>query len=167
MGGLRAREHDLLRQLHPEGWGERVAAVASTVTGRGAVWIGFTVLAHRSSHLRAAGHHGLAGWTIGSALAFVVKSVMDRRRPSLPFGSGPSPSSSSMPSSHTAGAVAYATAASMTTPAAAPVPVALAGLVAWSRLATGRHFPTDVAAGAAIGVAGGYAAHRLLQRLIP
>ena len=34
-----------------------------------------------------------------------------------------------------------------------------AGLVAWSRLATTRHFPTDVAVGAAVGLAAGALVH--------
>jgi undecaprenyl-diphosphatase len=57
-----------------------------------------------------------------------------------------------MPSAHTAAAVAYTVAASSAAPVIA-VPVgALACAVSWSRLSTGRHFPTDVAAAAALGL---------------
>jgi membrane-associated phospholipid phosphatase len=72
-----------------------------------------------------------------------------------------------MPSSHTAGAVAYAVAATSRTPVVGLVVVPLAVTVGWSRAATGRHFPTDVAVGAAIGVVAGWAVHRALRSRSP
>jgi len=59
-----------------------------------------------------------------------------------------------MPSSHTATAFAFATAAAVQHPAAASLLVPVAA-VAWSRLRTRRHFPTDVVAGAVLGVIAG------------
>jgi membrane-associated phospholipid phosphatase len=56
-----------------------------------------------------------------------------------------------MPSSHTATAFAFATAAAIQHLAAASLFVP-AATVAWSRLRTRRHFPTDVVAGAVLGV---------------
>jgi undecaprenyl-diphosphatase len=67
-----------------------------------------------------------------------------------------------MPSSHTAGAVAYATAASLQSPPLALVLLPAASAVSWSRTASGRHFPTDVVAGAALGLVAGAAVHRVL-----
>ena len=43
---------------------------------------------------------------------------------------------------------------------------ALAGLVAWSRIAVGVHFPLDVAAGLAVGSAAAWTVHRLRRRSI-
>ena len=69
-----------------------------------------------------------------------------------------------MPSSHTAGAVAYAVAATLRTPAVGVVVVPAAVAVGWSRAATGRHFPTDVAVGAALGAVVGTAVHIIGRR---
>ena len=62
------------------------------------------------------------------------------------------PTSSSFPSGHSASAVAFATAVAMESPRAglAVAPVALA--VAYSRVHTGVHWPSDVGVGSAIGV---------------
>ena len=69
-----------------------------------------------------------------------------------------------MPSSHTAGAFGYATAATLQRPGLGLVAGPLALAVAWSRAATGRHFPTDVAVGAALGVGAGAVVHAALRR---
>jgi undecaprenyl-diphosphatase len=68
-----------------------------------------------------------------------------------------------MPSSQTAGAVAYATAAVWRSPVTGLVTMPLAMTVGWSRAATGRHFPTDIAAGAALGFAAGTLVHFALR----
>jgi membrane-associated phospholipid phosphatase len=57
-----------------------------------------------------------------------------------------------MPSAHTAAAVAYAVAASSVAPVIAMPVGVLASAVSWSRLSTGRHFPTDVAAAVGLGL---------------
>ncbi len=69
-----------------------------------------------------------------------------------------------MPSSHTATAVAYATAASLQHPAATLLSVP-AGIVAWSRLTTRRHFPTDVLAAVTLGTAIGLLIGLLARRV--
>jgi membrane-associated phospholipid phosphatase len=68
-----------------------------------------------------------------------------------------------MPSSHSAGALAYATAATLALPPAGVVLVPIAVLVAWSRVATARHFPTDLLVGGALGVTTGAAVHVALR----
>ena len=70
-----------------------------------------------------------------------------------------------MPSSHTAGAAAYATAATLTNPALGVLVVPAAATIAWSRVAAARHFPTDVLAGAALGIIIGVGVHSVSDRL--
>ncbi len=63
------------------------------------------------------------------------------------------PTSTSFPSGHSASAFAFATGAAMELPKARVPLYGLAGAVAASRVYTGVHYPGDVVAGAAIGVA--------------
>jgi membrane-associated phospholipid phosphatase len=99
---------------------------------------------------------------IAIAIAAVVangpgKMLVRRRRPSS--RSRPTlirmPRSTSFPSGHTAAAFAFASAASIELPVMAPALLPLAGAVAYSRVHTGVHYPSDVAAGTAIGIGSG------------
>lgn len=117
-----------------------------------AAWIALGALGaavdapRRREWLRATGSVVLA-----HGVSVVVKRVARRTRPELPgllVGVGV-PSRWSFPSSHatstTAAAVAYGRLLG------SPVPAAAVPVMAWSRLALGVHFPTDVAAGSALG----------------
>lgn len=61
------------------------------------------------------------------------------------------PTSSSFPSGHSASAAAFATAVAMEAPSAGVFVGGLAALVAYSRVHTGVHWPSDAGAGALIG----------------
>lgn len=76
--------------------------------------------------------------------------------------------SSSFPSTHASVAFAFGMLAWWRAPhpAARWVALALAALVGWSRIAVGVHFPLDVAAGIAVGVAAAWSVHRLRRRPI-
>ena len=101
------------------------------------------------------------GWQAVGVAAVVANAVgrgVRRGRPTrAALGhrvlAGHEPSSSSFPSTHTSSAVAFATAASTVLPRSAPLLAPLAALVAWTRPAGGRHYPSDVLGGAAIGAA--------------
>src|SRR5271155_4781310 len=111
---------------------------------------------------RAAGR-GLVAIAIAASVANGPAKLLVRRR--RPFSrSRPAlirmPRSTSFPSGHTAAASAFATAACTELPVLAPALVPLAGAVAYSRVHTGVHYPSDVAAGAGGGIAMGLLAAR-------
>jgi membrane-associated phospholipid phosphatase len=113
----------------------------------------------------------VAAWLRRPAIAFAVPAVVlfadlaasgiklttDRRRPEETL-SGidvlvSTPSTAAFPSGHAATSFAAAVVLSLALPSLAPVFLALAAAVAFSRLYVGVHFPLDVIAGAALGVA--------------
>lgn len=107
---------------------------------------------------RLAAARGVTAVALTAALASgVVKPLARRRRPDRHGHEVPAarhvsmPRSRSFPSGHSASAFAFAAAAGGTAPAASLPLHALAGLVAYSRVHTGVHYPLDVIAGSAIG----------------
>ncbi len=118
-----------------------IAAVLATIPGRP----------------RRAALHGLIAQAVASAVTNgVFKTLLPRARPlpeHLPVFRfvHPQPKSSSMPSGHSASAVAFAVGTGLVKPSlgAALAPAALG--VAYSRVHTGAHWPSDVVFGSAIG----------------
>jgi membrane-associated phospholipid phosphatase len=90
---------------------------------------------------------------IAIGLNFVVKVIVRRRRPVLeglpPLGGAPS--SLSFPSAHATSSFACATAMTRIAPEAA-ILFALAGAISAGRPYLGMHYPSDVLAGAILGV---------------
>ncbi|MDJ0466286.1 phosphatase PAP2 family protein [Streptomyces sp. H27-C3] len=107
---------------------------------------------------RRAAAAGIAGMAVAQVLANgVAKQLVERRRPPKEWFPHEEveerPDSSSFPSGHTAAAVAFTAAVTPSWPwagAACAVPTVL---VAIERVHDGAHYPSDVAAGAAIGLA--------------
>ncbi|MFI8939626.1 phosphatase PAP2 family protein [Streptomyces syringium] len=101
---------------------------------------------------------GIAAMAVAQVLSNgVAKQLVERPRPPKEWfwheDVEDRPDSSSFPSGHTAAAVAFTAAVTPTWPwagAACAVPTAL---VAVERVHSGAHYPSDVAAGAAIGLA--------------
>jgi undecaprenyl-diphosphatase len=111
---------------------------------------------------RRAGLDGVRALALASASANLVGKPLSRRvRPlSAELGvresrRGRMPRSSSFPSGHTASAFAFATAAGGSLPSLRLPLLALAAAVGYSRVHIGVHHPTDVIAGAAVGVTAG------------
>lgn len=86
-------------------------------------------------------------------LAEALKTAVGERRPHLSHQLVATPHSSSFPSGHAATSFACATVLSVLVPRAAPAFLVLAAAIAYSRLYVGVHWPLDVLAGAALGVA--------------
>ncbi|MGP3924518.1 phosphatase PAP2 family protein [Streptomyces sp. 8N616] len=113
---------------------------------------------------RTAAVRGLVSMGVAELLSnTVAKQLVRRRRPPAHLLHHANvqrrPASSSFPSGHTAAATAFATAVARHSPwwgAAVAVP---ATMVAVERLHTGAHYPSDVTAGTAIGLASTWLTH--------
>jgi undecaprenyl-diphosphatase len=100
---------------------------------------------------------------------FALKQVFDRVRPNVRYAHPEPllhpPSSNSFPSGHAATSFACATVISAAAPRFRVPLYVLAGLIAWSRVYVGVHYPLDVLAGALYGLALGVVLVRALPRL--
>ena len=148
----------LLRAMRTRGHGpsaERVARALGKAGNNGAVWVVLGVLlaifdpGQREAWLICAALGPLA---IG--LNFIVKLIVRRPRPELaglpPLGGAPS--SLSFPSAHATSSFAVATAMTRVDPLGA-LAFLLALALALGRPYLGMHYPSDVLAGAVLGVA--------------
>jgi membrane-associated phospholipid phosphatase len=101
----------------------------------------------------------------------LLKPLGPRRRPDRVAHTVPvarhvaMPRSSSFPSGHSAAAFAFATGVGQHMPGVAVPLRALAGLVAYSRVHTGVHYPGDVVTGALVGTSLAQATTRALARM--
>jgi membrane-associated phospholipid phosphatase len=123
-------------------------------------------------------HAALAGLTAIGAASLVVnqplkKTAGERLRPDR-YGLGVPvqrwvrmPSSGSFPSGHSASAAAFAIAVGEVLPALRPTLRVAASVVAFSRVYTGVHYPSDVLVGATVGALLGRLAARLALRRWP
>lgn len=116
----------------------------------------------RRPTLAVAGARMLAAHAVATGIKAVVKRSVDRTRPFVLEDEGKyvvrkghrrDTRYNSFPSGHTAGAVAVAQAIARTAPRAAWPARAWAAGIAAIQVPRGAHFPSDVAAGAAIGFA--------------
>jgi membrane-associated phospholipid phosphatase len=119
-----------------------------------------------------------AGLTAIGAASLVVnqplkKMGIERRRPDRDGLGVPvrrwvrMPSSGSFPSGHSASAAAFAVAVGDVLPALRPVLRLAASVVAFSRVYTGVHYPSDVLVGATVGALFGRLTGRLVLRRWP
>lgn len=148
---------------------DRVLVAVTHAANYSRLWLAFAgaLAAFGGPRGREAARRGLLAVAIAAVLANgPLKLIVRRRRPSGDTHATliPLPRSTSFPSGHSATACAFATGACGELPALAPVLWPLAAAVAYSRVHAGVHYPSDVAAGAAIGVGSGWLAGRLRAR---
>lgn len=135
--------------------------LAATWLGVGAgVWFVFALVAMTQPRHRAAAFRAVLALLLTQGLAdHIVKPLVGRPRP---FEGGvpnarmiqsPRPTTGSFPSGHAASAVAGAIAMSRIWPQASWAFAALGALIAYSRIYVGVHYPSDVLAGALLGLA--------------
>ncbi|MGW0332748.1 phosphatase PAP2 family protein [Streptomyces sp. NPDC003011] len=149
---------------------ERVLPRLSRSANHGVLWFATAaaMAASRTPRARRAAARGLASLSLASlAINTLGKRSVRRTRPVLdpvPLGRQlkRQPITTSFPSGHSASAAAFAAGVALESPAwgAAVAPVAFS--VAASRVYTGVHFPSDVLAGAALGVGAAFAVRRLV-----
>ncbi|MGE3277275.1 MAG: phosphatase PAP2 family protein [Vicinamibacterales bacterium] len=142
---------------HRVPWLDAVFITASAIGGKGFVWLVVAAIAALYPRHRA------SAWRVVLALSLTYLVVDGMMKPLMwrdrPFDVLPDvavidtrPISSSFPSGHAASAVAGALAVSRIWPAAAPAWWTVAVLIAVSRVYVGVHYPSDVIAGALLGL---------------
>lgn len=142
----------------PHGKHDDVFRRLSNAANHGKLWLGVAgALALIPGRPRHAALHGLLAQAVASGLTNIVfKTLLPRARP-LPAHLpdfrfvAPQPTSSSMPSGHSASAAAFAVGVGLVHPGAGIAVAPLAGAVAYSRVHTGAHWPSDVFIGCALG----------------
>ncbi|UZX05193.1 phosphatase PAP2 family protein [Arthrobacter sp. CDRTa11] len=130
----------------------------SASANHGKLWMGAAaVMAAFPGKPRRAALHGLIAQAVASAVTNIgFKTLLPRARPlpeHLPVFRfvHPQPTSSSMPSGHSASAIAFAVGAGLVRPSLGMALAPVAAGVAYSRVHTGAHWPSDVLFGSAIG----------------
>ncbi|WP_445155752.1 bifunctional phosphatase PAP2/diacylglycerol kinase family protein [Arthrobacter sp. Hor0625] len=132
----------------------------SAAANNGRLWLGAAaVMTLIPGRTRRAALHGVLAQGVASAVTnLVFKTLLPRARPlpeHLPVFRfvHPQPTSSSMPSGHSASAAAFALGVGLVQPALGAALAPVAAGVAYSRVHTGAHWPSDVFFGSAIGAA--------------
>ncbi|MBP2388694.1 undecaprenyl-diphosphatase [Paeniglutamicibacter kerguelensis] len=143
----------------PSGPQDTFFSTLSAAATKGKLWFaiagGFAVV---SGNPRRAAVHGVLALGVASVVTnLIFKTVLPRARPlpaDLPVFRfvHPQPTSSSLPSGHSASAAAFTLGVGMVSPALGIALVPVAAGVAYSRVHTGAHWPSDVLLGSAIGV---------------
>lgn len=118
-------------------------------------------LVTRNGRLVRAGVRALASHTLATVAKDVIKHRVDRSRPhtnpangsKIRAGTDRSKDETSFPSGHSAGAAAVASAFARDFPEYRTPAYAAAGLIALAQVPRCAHYPSDVGAGIAIGIA--------------
>lgn len=156
---------------------DRFVVVVSKAADYSRLWLAIAavVAAVGGGRGRRAAGVGISALGLASAVTNLgLKPMADRRRPTRSDTDRVSdsrrvrrPVSASFPSGHTAAAFAFASATGeAATPTWVPLHLA-ASLVGYSRVHTGVHYPSDVAAGALVGALCGWTVRQLARRLPP
>jgi undecaprenyl-diphosphatase len=166
---MREADRSLTRRIAvsaPPGLHRALSAVEEMAEGT-KLWCGAaSVMAWAGGRRgRKAAAAGLASVAVAQVVSNgVCKQLVDRRRPPrewIPHDEvDDRPDSSSFPSGHTAAALAFTAAVIPAWPLAGALCAVPAAIVAVERVQSGAHYPSDVSAGAAIGLASAWLTRR-------
>lgn len=171
-GLLRAADHSVFRQVATRSWpaAEPVLPRLSRAANHGLLWGGAAVgiWALGGARGRRAAVRGAASLALASATVNTLgKGAVRRSRPVL--DTVPvirhlprQPLTSSFPSGHAASAAAFAAGVALESRGWGAVLAPVAFSVAFSRVYTGVHYPSDVLVGAALGVGAAFAVRGLV-----
>ncbi|MEC5180385.1 bifunctional phosphatase PAP2/diacylglycerol kinase family protein [Arthrobacter sp. CG_A4] len=159
-GRLRRLDRKLMRAVSalPGGRHDKFFRQLSAAANNGKLWLGLAgIMAMFPGKVRRAAVHGLLAQGLASGVTNLgFKTLLPRARPlpeHLPAFRfvHPQPTSSSMPSGHSASAAAFALGVGLVRPGLGAALAPVAAGVAYSRVHTGAHWPSDVLFGSAIG----------------
>ncbi|MEU9298673.1 phosphatase PAP2 family protein [Streptomyces sp. NPDC048266] len=162
LASLRSGDHRLTRQVAAwdSAWARKLLPPVEEAAQHTKLWWAAALIMASGGGWRGrkAAAAGITAVAVAELLSNgVAKQLVVRRRPPKDWVTHEDvedrPDSSSFPSGHTAAAVAFAAAAAPTWPWAGAACAAPMALVAIQRVHSGAHYPSDVAAGAAIGLA--------------
>ncbi|MFJ9075549.1 bifunctional phosphatase PAP2/diacylglycerol kinase family protein [Streptomyces sp. NPDC102278] len=150
---------------------DRVLPRLGRAANHGVLWGGTAaaLAAFGSARTRKAAVRGVTSLALASATINTVgKWSVRRRRPVLEGVPAArqlrtQPQTTSFPSGHSASAFAFAAGLALEAPGWGLALAPVAASVAFSRVYTGVHYPSDVVAGAALGVAAGFVVRRLAR----
>ena len=115
-----------------------------------------------------AGLKMMTAHVLANSIKRIIKNNFKRTRPKVMIeeqtyeceaGESEGGHDTSFPSGHTAGALAVATVMARDLPQTAVPALAIAAMIAGIQVPRGKHYPIDVAAGAALGFAAAYVVH--------
>ncbi|MGW7099517.1 phosphatase PAP2 family protein [Streptomyces sp. NPDC054838] len=158
---LRAAERRLTRRMAgwDSLWARRLLPAVEDAAQHTKLWWGVAVVLAVAGGRRGrrAAAAGLTGMAVAELLSNgVAKQLVPRDRPPEEWFHADEvrdrPDSSSFPSGHTAAAVAFTAAVADKWPRAGALCLVATAAVAVERVHSGAHYPSDVAAGAAIGL---------------
>ncbi|MFD3808803.1 bifunctional phosphatase PAP2/diacylglycerol kinase family protein [Streptomyces sp. NPDC058611] len=161
---------DMVARRHWPG-ADRVLPRLGRAANHGVLWGGTAaaIAVFGSAGARKAAVRGMASLALASATINTVgKWSVRRARPRLDGVPvvrqlSTQPQTTSFPSGHSASAFAFAAGLALESPGWGAVVAPVAASVAFSRVYTGVHYPSDVVAGAALGVAAGFVVRRLAR----
>ncbi|WP_411105089.1 phosphatase PAP2 family protein [Streptomyces sp. cmx-4-9] len=162
LDAMRRSDHRLTRRMAAwdSAWARQVLPPVEEAAKHTKLWWAAAVIMATSGggRGRRAAALGITAMGVAQLLSNgVAKQLVERPRPPAEWiphdGVEDRPDSSSFPSGHTAAATAFTAAVASPWPAAGAACAVPAVLVALERVCSGAHYPSDVAAGAAIGLA--------------
>ena len=150
---------------------DKIMIFITSLGDKGMIWILATVLLKKKKKTRKAGMVSAVA-LLGSLLFnnMLIKNIVQRPRPYVTLEDLriiiPRPSEYSFPSGHSSSSFAAAVSFYRLLPKKLGIPaIVLAGLIAFSRLYVGVHYPTDVLAGALMGIVLSYFAQYLVETI--